>query len=100
MEEIIKKLEEFVEKRNWRQFHSPKNLAVSIAIEAAELLEHFQWHDYGFEEVIANEKKKKEIEQEIADIMIYCLLLLNYMGADIYDVFMQKIKKNEEKYEI
>ncbi len=99
MEEIIKKLEEFVEKRNWRQFHSPKNLAISIAIEAAELLEHFQWHDYGFEEIVTNEKKRKEIEEEVADTMIYCLLFLNYMGVNINEVLMNKIKKNEEKYE-
>jgi len=96
MEKIIKKLEEFVAARDWEQFHTPKNLAISIAIEAAELLEHFQWNDVQFREL----PDREAIEEEVADVMIYCLLFLNYMGSSVEEVLMNKIQKNEKKYEV
>lgn len=94
MERIIKRLEEFVAARNWEQFHTPKNLSMSIAIEAAELMEHFQWNDTPFQEL----SEREAIEEEVADVMIYCLLFLNYMGSSIEEVLMHKIRKNETKY--
>ena len=94
MEKIIKKLEEFVEARDWEQFHTPKNLSMSIAIEAAELMEHFQWNDVGFREL----QDRGAIEEEVADVMIYCLLFLNYMDSSVEGVLMNKIQKNEKKY--
>ena len=94
MEDIVYQLKEFVKKRDWKQFHTPKNLAGSIAIEAAELLEHFKWTDKSFTDI----KQVKNIKEEVADIMIYCLLFLDYMGADVKQVLTEKIKKNEEKY--
>ena len=96
MEKIIKKLEDFVERRDWKIYHSPKNLAISISIEAAELLEHFQWNNQTFDSI----QDKNNIKDEVADIMIYCLLFLNYMGSDIEDILIDKIHKNEVKYPI
>ena len=96
----MKKLEEFVKARNWEKYHTPKNLAISIAIETAELMEHFQWSDSNFEDIKKDEHKKKEIEDEIADVMIYCLLFMKYMGNDIEEILLRKIEKNEKKYVI
>ncbi len=96
----MKKLEEFVKARNWEKYHTPKNLAISIAIETAELMEHFQWSDSNFEDIKKDEHKKKEIEDEIADVMIYCLLFMKYMGNDIEEILLRKIEKNEKKYAI
>ncbi len=94
MEKIIELLEKFTEERNWRKYHTPKNLAISMAIEAAELLEHFQWENPSFDEV----KNKEEVADEVADIMIYAILFMNYMGKHVEDVIMKKIKKNAKKY--
>ena len=98
MEEIIEKIENFVKKRRWKKYHTPKNLAISIAIESAELLEHFQWNEYNFEEIKKDEAKIKEIEEEIADIMIYSILFFSYLGTEIKGALIEKIRKNEEKY--
>ena len=70
----MKRLEKFVKERNWEKYHTPKNLAISIAIESAELMEHFQWNDISFEGIKKDNRKKREVEDEIADVMIYCLL--------------------------
>lgn len=96
MENIIKKLKTFVSVRDWEQFHTPKNLSMSIAIETAELMEHFQWNDTPFEKI----KGDNNVTEELADIMIYCILFLNYMGEDVENVIMHKIRKNELKYKI
>ncbi|KAA0010576.1 MAG: nucleotide pyrophosphohydrolase [Thermoplasmata archaeon] len=74
MDEVMKRLEKFVKERNWEKYHTPKNLAISIAIESAELMEHFQWNDISFEGIKKDNRKKREVEDEIADVMIYCLL--------------------------
>lgn len=98
MEEIIEKLERFVEGRKWKKYHTPKNLAISISIEAAELLEHFQWNEEGFEEIRKDDKKRSKVEEELADVMIYCLLFFHYLGSDIKAAIMNKIQQNEKKY--
>jgi NTP pyrophosphatase (non-canonical NTP hydrolase) len=92
MDEIIKKLNEFRDQRNWKQFHQPKNLAMSIMIEAAELLENYQWENQ--KEDIAN------VKDELADIMSYCLLLCDEYQFDMKELILTKIKKNEQKYPI
>lgn len=98
MDEVIKKIESFVEKRKWEKYHTPKNLAISIAIESAELLEHFQWEEISFDDIKKDEFKIKEIEEEIADVIIYSILFFTYLGTDIKMALLKKIKKNEEKY--
>jgi len=94
MKEIIEMLEKFIDERDWKRFHTPKNLSISIAIEAAELMEHFQWDNPNFNEI----GEKEEITDEIADIMIYCIMFLNYMGKDITKAIIDKIHKNSRKY--
>lgn len=96
----MKRLEKFVKERNWEKYHTPKNLAISIAIESAELMEHFQWNDISFEGIKKDSRKKREVEDEIADVMIYCLLFIKYMNCDIEKILVRKIGENEKKYEI
>ena len=92
MKEIIKKLLKFRNERDWEQFHTPENLSKSIVIEAAELLENFQWN---------NECKNTEnIKEELADIMIYCLLLCEKMDFIVEKVINDKINLNNLKYPV
>ncbi len=89
--DVKKEVIKFTEDRNWDQFHTPENLAKSISIEAAELLECFQWSpDYD----------KQAATEELADIMNYCIQMADKMGINIEDAIMDKIKKNAEKYPI
>lgn len=93
----IQKLKDLVEKfrkeRNWGKHHSSKNLAVSIAIEAAELMEHFQWDDY-------KKENKAEIKSELADILIYCLYFAVSNKIDITKAIENKIDKISKKYPV
>ena len=86
----------FRDERNWRQFHNPKDLAISISLEAAELLENFQWSG---EETDAPEKRQ-QIAEELADVLIYGVLLSDIMGLDIDDIMAKKLAKNGEKYPV
>lgn len=91
MEEVKKRLIKFREERDWKQFHTPENLAKSIAIEAGELLEVFQWNnDYDIERV----------KEELADVMSYCVLLAEDLNLDIPSIMQDKIDKNEQKYPV
>jgi dCTP diphosphatase len=91
MKETTEKVIKFTHDRDWDQFHSPENLAKSISIEAAELLECFQWN---------NDFKKEEVIDELADIVNYCILLSDKLGVDLEEIVLNKLKKNEEKYPI
>jgi len=99
IEYILEKIKKFRDDRDWMQFHDPKNMAVSIMIEAAELLEHFQWKtkDEVQEYIKAN---KEEISDEIADIAMYLFELANNLGIDLIQAMDKKLKKNETKYPI
>jgi len=96
MEKLMKEIVKFVEERAWKKYHNPKDLAISISIESAELLEHFQWVAPDFDDI----KGRKEIIDEIADIMIYCLLFFHYMGVKPEEAIIKKINKNKEKYPV
>lgn len=74
--------------------HSPKNLAVSIAIEAAELMEHYQWDEY----TVEDEEKQEKVKSELADVILYCLYFANATGIDIADAVTAKLKVNAQKY--
>jgi NTP pyrophosphatase (non-canonical NTP hydrolase) len=90
---------QFVEERDWRQFHSPKNLSMSLAIEAAELMEHFQWIDAAeSRRVVDNQEKLAAIGEEIADVMCYLLALANELGLDLSRAVRDKLIKNALKY--
>lgn len=91
----------FVDEREWGRFHSPKNLAMSIAIEAAELMEIVQW--VSTEEAYASSADSdtlQQIEDEVADVMIYCMSLANVVGFDLAQAIARKIAKNGRKYPV
>jgi dCTP diphosphatase len=90
---------DFVRNRNWESFHTPKNLAMSIAIEAAELMEHFQWLN-GTEsgQNISDSEEKFQVGDELADILIYCLAFANRAEIDISQAITNKMSRNEQRY--
>lgn len=92
LKELEKEIVQFVNDRDWNQFHSPENLAKSISIEANELLECFQWSD----EI----KDKKHVEDELADVINYCIQMAHVLGCDIKEIVESKLKETEKKYPI
>jgi len=91
----------FAEERDWEQFHSLKNLAVSISIEAAELLERFQWMDNAESNTVVEESAgRQSIEDELADVVIYALQFANRAEIDLSDAIARKMAINAEKYPI
>ena len=90
-QDITNALLEFVNERDWEQFHSPENLAKSISIEAAELLENYQWSSK-----VDNEK----VEDELADVLTYCFLLANKLNLDPKEIVIKKLAKTRLKYPV
>ena len=99
MEDVIARIRKFRDERDWMQFHDPKNLAVSIMIEAAELLEHFQWKDKAEAERHVN-TNKDAVAEEIADVAIYLLELADNLGIDLKKAIHAKLDRNAEKYPV
>ena len=95
-QETIKQVLKFRDDRNWKQFHNPKDLAISISLEAAELLEVFQW---SADDVIC-ESKKDRIKEELADVVNYCILMADACNLDLDEIVQAKIKRNNEKYPV
>lgn len=91
LQELKDLIVRFSEERNWGRHHTPKNLAMSISIEAAELLEHFQWDEYQKED-------KQAIASELADVLAYLLNFAVVMDIDVATAYRQKMKKIAEKY--
>lgn len=99
IKEITKKLIEFREARDWKQFHKPKDLAVSLSLEASEVLEHFQWKsEKEVEEYIKT--NKDEIGEELADVFNWVLIISHDLGIDITAASTKKIQKNATKYPV
>ena len=99
IETLKEKIRQFRDEREWKQFHNPKDLAISIAIEAGELLEEFQWKDSaGVESKVKQEKHK--IEDEMADIYIYLLEMSDVLGIDLIEAANRKMEKNAAKYPV
>ncbi|HEV7221359.1 MAG TPA: nucleotide pyrophosphohydrolase [Pirellulales bacterium] len=89
----------FVDARDWRQFHTPKNLSMSLAIEAAELMEHFQWLSPEESRALADQAEKRtEVGEELADVLCYALALANELGLDVSEAMRDKMLKNSLKY--
>lgn len=89
----------FVEERDWRQFHTPKNLSMSLAIEAAELMEHFQWLTPEASRLLAQEPDRlAAVGEELADVLCYALALANELELDVSTAVRQKMLKNAVKY--
>jgi NTP pyrophosphatase (non-canonical NTP hydrolase) len=92
-------VEEFVDRRDWHQFHTPKNLAMSMAIEAAELMEHFQWLTPEQSRDVAHQPEKLgEVADELADVLCYLLAMANELGLDLAAAMERKMAKNAKKY--
>jgi len=99
--ELRRLVEEFVERRDWHQFHTPKNLAMSLAIEAAELMEHFQWLTADQSRAVAQRPEKlAEVADELADVLCYALAMSNELGLDLASALAAKMAKNAEKYPV
>ena len=95
-EELKKKVNQFRDDRNWLQYHNEKDLALSISLEASELLELFQWKES--EAVVDN--KRERIAEELADVLIYSYMMADNMDFDIDEIIEEKLKKNGEKYPV
>ena len=91
MKEILELLRQFNSDRDWGQFHTPENLAKSVAIEAGELLECFQWSSTYNEDALG---------EEVADVLLYCLMLCDAAGLDPMEIMRDKIEKNKAKYPV
>ena len=100
IEDVTEEINRFASERDWDQFHTPKNIASSISIEAAELLECFQWSDPTVPDVLVDEELLGSVEEEIADILIYALRLCSILDLDAIDVMEKKLEKNEDKYPV
>ena len=99
---IQKAVRLFRDARDWRQFHSPKNLSMSIAIEAAELMEHFQWLTTEQATTLTqkNAETRKDIIEELADVLIYCFSLADILDCDVAKIIFDKLDKNKERYPV
>jgi NTP pyrophosphatase (non-canonical NTP hydrolase) len=97
--ELKQLVEAFVRERDWHRFHTPKNLAMSLAIEAAELMEHFQWLTADESLALAGDQAERTaVGEELADVLCYSLALANALGIDIADAVRDKMQKNAIKY--
>ena len=91
-EQIKQRIDKFVTDRDWRQFHTPSNLAKSISIEASELLECFQWSDSDY--------NLEHVKEELADVLNYCIQMSQVLNLDIVDILNAKMDKTEKKYPV
>lgn len=95
-DETIQMVLKFRDERNWKQFHNPKDLAISLSLESAELLEVFQWSGMDLE----CRDKIDKIKEELADILNYAILISDYYKFDLDEIVREKIKVNEKKYPV
>ena len=97
--ELKQLVNDFVDQRDWHRFHAPKNLAMSLAIEAAELMEHFQWiSPEESRRVVDDPDRLVAVGEELADVVCYALAMANELGLDLSTAVRQKLVKNEKKY--
>lgn len=98
--ELRDRYDDFLEQRDWHQFHTPQNLAMAISVEANELLELFLWFDNPeTTQVLEDEELVDEIRDEIADVLIYCLSLAIQMDIDLLEAVEEKMEKNESRFD-
>lgn len=99
--ELRQLVADFVAARDWQQFHTPKNLAMALAIEAAELMEHFQWLDAGESQAVAEDSAKRAAAgEELADVLCYALAMADALGLDVSQAMHAKMEKNARKYPV
>lgn len=92
MKETMERIKKFRDDRDWKQFHTPSNLAKAISIESGELLEEFLWDNDNF--------NLQNVKEELADVMIYCIHMANALDVNIEDIINMKMDKNELKYSV
>ena len=93
-QETIDKVLAFRDERNWKQYHNPKDLAISLSLEAAELLEVFQWSGSDTE----CRDKLPELREELADVLMYAISLADRLDLDLDEIILEKLRRNGEKY--
>jgi len=99
IKKLIERITTFRDARDWKQFHNPKDVAISLALAAAEVLEHFQWKSP--EEIRKYvESNKEEVSEELADVLYWVLLMSHDLDVDIVDAFEKKMEQNEKKYPV
>ena len=99
--ELKKQVLSFAQERDWEQFHSPKNLSMALAAEAAELMEHFLWTDSeASRATVVKKRLRSAIEEELADVVIYALEFANQAGVDMTAAIESKLKQNAIKYPV
>lgn len=99
--ELKEKVKMFCKERDWDQFHNAKELALALSVEASELLEMFIWKTpEEVDQLLANPKKREEIEDELADVFNYTLRLAGFYNIDLSQIFERKMKKNAAKYPV
>ena len=99
LQDLRARIQAFVEERDWQQFHSPKNLAMAMIVEAAELVEHFQWMTEQESREVSAEKKE-QIGQELADTFVYMLRIADVLEIDLIDATNRKLDINAKKYPV
>lgn len=99
IERLRRDLRRFAADRDWEQFHTPKNLAIALSVEAGELLEHFQWLTAAQSETLSA-KQLAEVRQELADVFLYLLSLSDRVGVDLVAAAFEKIELNAKKYPV
>ncbi len=97
MDHLIERLRKFRDDRNWSQFHTPKDLALSVSVEAGELLEAFQWRS---DALAPDEDLRRAVADEAADVLLYLLLLCDGLGVDLAKAADEKIDRNEQRFPI
>jgi len=90
IEKLQQEILAFVQERDWKKFHTPRNLAAALSVEASELLEQYLWSD--------NPRNESEMKEEVADIFYYLILFAKYENLDLEKLLLEKMKKNREKY--
>jgi NTP pyrophosphatase (non-canonical NTP hydrolase) len=101
MDDLVKAVLAFRDQRDWKQFHNPKDLAISIALEAAELLEHFQWKTASdVAEFVTAEENRRCVGEEMADVLILLISLADAMGLDLLEAARTKLRENARKYPV
>lgn len=101
MDELIKAVLAFRDERDWRPFHNPKDLAISIALEAAELLEHFQWKGPAeVEAFLGDEANRQRVGAEMADVLILLISMADAVGVDLCETARAKLQENARKYPV
>ncbi len=102
LKELKRLVKTFIQERNWERYHTPKNLAMSISIESAEMMELFQWftNEEALEKIRSDPKLKLALKDELADVLIYCLSMSNVCEIDLTNAIRKKLKTNEKRFPI